>query len=270
MLDTFPGGEYSIGRAQIPIPMNPKHLRHVHFVTVPALIAFACSAFGQAQDPALQKEPGWEKSAALGFTLTRGNSKTLLFTGNIQATKKKADNEWNFGADATYGENDDVKNAENVRGYGQYNRLFTERFFGYLRLEAFHDAIADVDYRITVGPGAGYYFIKEKDISLRAEAGPAYVVEKQGGQTDDYITLRLAERFDWKINERAKIWQGVEVLPQVDDWDNFIVNAEIGLETSIITQLSLRTYLQDTYDHEPAPGRQKNDMKFVTAIAYKF
>ena len=250
--------------------MNPNSHRSISLVTLPALAAFACSAFGQAQDPALQKEPGWEKSAALGFTLTRGNSKTLLFTGNIQATKKSAENEWNLGADATYGENEDVKNAENLRGYAQYNRLFTERFFGYLRLEAFHDDIADVDYRITLGPGVGYYFIKEKDISLRTEAGPAFVHEKQGGSSDNYVTLRLAERFDWKINERAKIWQGLELLPQVDDWDNFIINAEIGLETGITTQLSLRTYLQDTYDNEPAPDRQKNDLKFVTAIAYKF
>lgn len=236
----------------------------------PLLAGLAVSAFGQAQDPALQKEPEWEKSAALGFTLTRGNSETLLFTANVQATKKEAEHEWNLGADATYGENEDVKNAENLRGYAQYNRLFSERFFGYLRLEAFHDDIADVAYRITVGPGAGYYFIREKDISLRAEAGPAFVHEKQGGSTDNYITLRLAERLDWKINERAKIWQSLEVLPQVDDWDNYILNAELGLETSITTQLSLRTYVQDTYDNDPAPDRQKNDVKFVTAIAYKF
>jgi putative salt-induced outer membrane protein YdiY len=238
-------------------------------VTFASLVA-ACSALGQAQDPALQKQPEWEKSAALGLTLTRGNSKTLLFTGNIQATKKLPQHEFNFGADATYGEDEDGKNAENIRGYGQYNRLFTEHFFGYLRLEALHDDIADIYYRITLGPGAGYYFIKEKNMSLRAELGPAYIHENVGGEVSDYLTLRIAERFDWKINERAKLWQSVEVLPQVDDWDNFIVNAEIGLETSVTTQVNLRTYLQDTYDHEPAPGRQKNDLKFVTAIAYKF
>jgi putative salt-induced outer membrane protein len=242
----------------------------IGWIAFPAFAAVACSALGQAQDPALQKEPHWEKSAALGFTMTRGNSKTLLLTGNLQATRKAGENEWNLGADGTYGEDDDEKNAENIRGYGQYNRLFTDRFFGYLRLELFHDDVADVDYRITVGPGAGYYFIKEKDMSLRAEAGPAFVHEKQGGSTDDYITLRLAERFDWKINDRAKIWQGLEILPQVDDWDNYILNAEVGLETTIAKQLSLRTYVQDTYDNDPAPDRQKNDIKFVTAIAYKF
>ena len=250
--------------------MNLYPSRRLCLATLPALVAMAGSAFGQAQDPALQKEPVWETSAALGFTLQRGNTKTLLFTGNIQATKKTEKNEWNFGADATYGENDDEKNAENMRAYGQYNRLFTERFFGYLRGEVFHDDIADIDYRITIGPGAGYYFIKEKDISLRAEAGPAFVHEKTGDGTDDYLTLRLAERFDWKINGRAKIWQSLEVLPQIDDWDNYILNAEAGIEASVTPHLSLRTYVQDTYDNDPAPDRQKNDVKFVTALAYKF
>jgi len=250
--------------------MNPNRSLPVTLITLPALAALAGSAFGQAQDPALQKEPQWETSAALGFTLQRGNTKTLLFTGNIQTTKKTGKNEWNFGADATYGENDDEKNAENMRGYGQYNRLFTERFFGYLRGEVFHDDIADIDYRITIGPGVGYYFIKEKNMSLRAEVGPAFVHEKTGDGTDDYLTLRLAERFDWKINDRAKIWQSLEVLPQIDDFDNYLLNAEAGIETSITPKLSLRTYVQDTYDNEPAPGRLKNDVKFVTALAYKF
>lgn len=247
--------------------MRPKY---AYFAALPGFAALVSSAFGQAQDPAMQKEPTWEKSAALGLTLTRGNSKTLNFTGNIQATKKAAQNEYNLGADATYGENDGDRNAQNARGYGQYNRLFTERFFGYFRLEAFHDSIAHIDYRITLGPGVGYYFIKEKDMTLRAEAGPSYVHEKLADDTNDYLTLRLAERFDWKLNDRAKIWQSLEVLPQVDDWDNYILTAEAGLETSITPKLSLRTYVQDTYDNDPAPDRQKNDLKFVTAIAYKF
>lgn len=84
------------------------------------------------------------------------------------------------------------------------------------------------------------------------------------------MTLRLAERFDHKLNDRAKIWQSVEILPQVDNFSNYIVNAELGVETSLTKRLSLRTYIQDTYDNEPAPGREKNDLKLVAAMAYKF
>lgn len=223
-----------------------------------------------AQAPAPEKKPGWDTSAALGFTLTRGNSDTLLFTGNIITGKKWDNDEARLGADATYGENDGEKNAESLHGFGQYNHLFSERGFGYVRLDALHDAVADVEYRFTLGPGAGYYFIKKENTKLSGEVGPAFVYEKQGDETTGYFTLRLAERFDQKVNERVKIWQSLEILPQVDDFDNFIVNGEVGIESSLTTKLSLRAYIQDTFDHEPAPGRQKNDVKLVTALAYKF
>lgn len=234
------------------------------------ILTIAPSSHAQAQDAAQQKEPKWEKSAALGLTLTRGNSDTLLFTGNLLANKKWDVHEINLGADATYGENDDVKSAESLRGFGQYNYLFTERAFGYARLEALHDDIADIQYRVIFSPGVGYYFIKQPNTNLRGEAGPAFIYEKQGDDERGYMTLRLAERFDHKFNEKTKLWQTFEILPQVDDWNNFIINAEIGIETSLTEKLSLRTYLQDTYDNEPAEGREKNDMKLVTALAYKF
>ena len=223
-----------------------------------------------AQAPTPMTAPAWDTSAALGLTVTRGNSDTLLFTGNILTGKKWDQNELAFGADATYAENNSVKNAESFHGFGQYNRLFTERLYGYMRLDALHDAIADIEYRLTLSPGAGYYFIKNESTKLSGEVGPGFIYEKQGDDSRGYVTLRLAERFDHKVNDRVKIWQSVEILPQVDNFSNYIVNAELGVETSLTTKLSLRTYLQDTYDNEPAPGREKNDLKLVAAVAYKF
>ncbi len=218
----------------------------------------------------VEKETLWETSAALGLTLTRGNSETLLATANILSERKWARNEIRLGADATYGEDHDVKNSESVHGFGQYNRLLTDRFYVYGRLDALHDAIADVDYRLTFSPGVGYYFIKNASTRLSAEIGPGYIYEKQGGRTHDYFTLRIAERLEHKLNDRVKLWESVEFLPQVDRWQNYIINAEAGIDTSITKKLSLRVFALDTYHSEPAPDRKKNDLKLVTAVAYKF
>jgi putative salt-induced outer membrane protein YdiY len=218
-----------------------------------------------APDPTL-----WETTAGLGITLTRGNSKTLLIAGNILSQKKWDQNELRLGADATYGEDRDVKNAESLHAFGQYNRLFSERAYGYIRLDGLHDAVADVEYRLTLSPGVGYYFIKNERTTLSGEVGPGFVYEKQGNDTKGYITLRLAERFEHKLNDRVRIWQSLEFLPQVDNFDNFILNSEAGIATSITKKLSLRVFAQDTYDNEPAPGRDKNDLKLVTGVEYKF
>jgi putative salt-induced outer membrane protein len=248
-------------------------LKTTQFICGLVLIS-AVSAFPQgAQDAAQPSQPPakWEKSAALGFTLTRGNSDTLLGTASILATRKAGRNEINLGADATYGETEDVKNAESLHGFGQYNRLITERFFGYARIEGLHDGVADIKYRFIFSPGAGYYFLKTTNMGLRAEVGPGFIYEKLDHKDPKgYLTLRLAERYDQKISDRLKVWQFAEILPQVDKWENYIINAEVGLDTSITAKLSLRTFLQDTFNSRPAPGRKKNDLKLVTAIAYKF
>jgi putative salt-induced outer membrane protein len=231
------------------------------------------SAFGQAAagTNAPPKSPPWDISAAAGLTLTRGNSKTLLTTANLTGAKKWTQNELGLGLDGAYGENDSVKNVESLHGFGQYNRLFTERIFGYLRIEGLHDGIADIDYRLSVGPGAGYYFIKNTNTTLRAEAGPGYIYERDSnGDTYSYMSLRLAERFEQRISATAKLWQTVEILPQVDKFSNYILTAEIGVEAAMTTKLSLQTYLQDLYHSEPATGRQKNDLKLVAGVKYKF
>ncbi|GEM_PF-311985 len=214
--------------------------------------------------------PKWESSAAIGLTLTRGNSKTELFTGNLLTQKKTPQEEWLFGADAAYGRDHDIKNTETLHGFGQYNNLFDGRFYWGIRLDGMHDAIAAIHYRVTLAPLAGYFLIKQKNTTLAVEAGPALVYQKQGEVTRGYMSLRGAERFEHKFTPRTRLWETFEILPQVDNFNYYVINAEIGLEATVTARTSLRTYLQDTYYSIPAPGREKNDVKLVSAIAYKF
>lgn len=212
----------------------------------------------------------WDKSASFGLTLTRGNSETLLATANFQADRKGSENELSFGGTATYGENSGTANAQFLRGFGQYNRLFNDKMFGYLRLDALHDDIADVNIRMTVGPGIGYYVLKDDVATLTLEAGGAYVYEEQGGISDSYASIRLAERYTRKLNENANFWQSAEFLPQIDDFENFNLLVEVGIESKITDNLSLRAVLQDNYDNQPALGRDSNDLRLITGISYTF
>ncbi|HKI70682.1 MAG TPA: DUF481 domain-containing protein [Verrucomicrobiae bacterium] len=246
-----------------------------------AALASLSAAPARAQMPeAIKKEkkPEWKSSAAAGLTLTSGNSETLMATVSATTDRKWDQNELSLGADGAYGQNKDRStgvtstSAESAHGFVQYNRLFSERLYGYGRLEGLYDGVADINYRVTLSPGAGYYFIKNKTVDLSGEVGPGYVIQSLGGQESDFATLRVAEKFHYAISDRARIWQSVEWLPQVDKFDNYIINAEIGIEADITPdkKISLRSFLQDTYNSQPASGFKKNDMKLVTALAYKF
>ncbi len=234
-------------------------------------IALGAALTGWAADATnAPPKPKWESSASLGATVTRGNSRNVSVSGQLQTGRKWDKNEIALGVDGTYGEDRGVKSAELLHGFAQYNRLFTEKVFGYARVEGMHDAVADIDYRITLSPGAGYYFIKTPETGLRAEVGPGWVYEQRTTGSHDYFTIRFAQRLDQKLSETSKLWETVEFLPAVDNWGDYLMNAEIGIDTAITKALSLRTYAQDSYRSKPAPERQKNDFRLVAAVAYKF
>ena len=239
-----------------------------------ALIALAAAS--NASDAAhastvSTNKPAWESSISAGLSLTKGNSDTLLTTVAFKTRKKKTkENEFAFGADGSYGENDNVKNNETLHGVAQYNHLFSDRIYGFLNLEGLHDGIADLQYRFTFSPGVGYYFIRGTNTTLAGEAGPGLIFERLGDANTTYATLRLAERFEHKLDNGARVWEKAEILPQVDKLGNFLVNVEIGAEAALTKTLSLRVTVQDNFINQPAPGRKSNDVKLISGLVYKF
>lgn len=253
---------------------------------VGVLLALAgCAAMGQengtvpAPQPAgdagaaaasVPVKPKWEKSAGVGVSVTDGNADTMLFTANVLALRKWDKNEFSAGADAGYGENEGTRNVGFVRGFAQYNYLITEHLFGFGRVEGLHDAVSDIHYRVPISAGLGYYFIKNEKITLSAEVGPGYVFEKIGDDERDFATVRFAEKFTWKISDRARLWQSFEYQPKIDNWGEYFAAGELGVAAEVTKQLELRVVLQDWYVSNPAPGRESNDLKLTAGVNYKF
>ncbi len=214
--------------------------------------------------------PVWLSSITLGFTMTRGNSDTLLVSGKFRTERKSSINEWLLGADGAYGEDHSVRNYETLHGFGQFNHFFTTRFYGFGRVDALHDGIKDIKYRVTVSPGVGYYLCKETNMTFAVETGPSFITERQGNDDQNYAAWRFAERFDRKLNSRARIWHSAEFIPELDQTDNFIINTDLGIESPLARDLALQVYLQDNYVNQPATTYKHNDLRIVSGISYKF
>lgn len=232
-------------------------------------------------EPAPEAKKGWETIAAAGLTITKGTHDTLLATAGLNTSRKWEKDEAALGISGGYGEDTDksfgtnkptVVNNQFIQGFGQYNRLFTEKFYGGLRLDAAYDGIANLDYRVTLTPLAGYYFIKNAKTTLAVEVGPSAVTEKYSGKdSKTYCGIRFAERFEHKLTDSTKIWESVSYVPQVDRWmENYVVTAEAGIDTAITKKWSLRVVFQDSYVSEPAPGTQNNELRLIAGTAYKF
>ena len=219
----------------------------------------------------------WHTTASLNASVSRGNAETLLMGAAINSLRKWDRNEIALGSDATYGSNSDpttrkeTTTAQNYGLYAQYNRMMSDRTYLGLRSDARQDRIASVDYRATVAPAFGYYAIRNDRLKLKLENGPAFIFERlKGSGTDNYLTLRLAEEVQWKINDRASIVQSIEILPQIADFGNLVMNFNLGLSTKITEKSSATITFQDFYRSVPAPGRRGNDLRLMAGISYSF
>ena len=244
--------------------------------TAAMLMACGIALAGDPAAPAAPDTNTWVTTAAAAAALTRGNSENFLVTLSLDTKRKWEKDEVALGVSGGYGDttanNAYTKNTEFLQGYGQYNRLFTERFYGGLRLDGQYDGIAGVDYRFRITPLAGYYFIKDDKMTLAGEVGPSEVFEKLKGQTaDSHTAIRFCERFDYKLTDSTKVWQNFSYSPQIDDWSkNYLMTFEAGIDTTISKHLSLRVVFQDMYASRPAAGKKQNDMRLMAGASYKF
>ena len=252
--------------------MNQQTKNAILFTTVIAAASSSAFAQGDPETPAAEKKYPWKYSAGFSLAVTSGNSDTLLTSGDFTAERKAENSEMFGGISAVYGKAEGVKNNDKVNGFFQYNWPFgdADRWYGLGRLEGTYDSIADIDYRYTASVGLGYYAIKSETTSLSFEVGPSYVLEKRAGVEDDYAALRAGEKFTHDFNEKTRVWQSLDIVPRVEDFADYVLNAEVGIETDLAQSLQLRMYVQDTYYSEPAPGRDGNDIKLFAGIKYKF
>ncbi|MEM6822475.1 MAG: DUF481 domain-containing protein, partial [Verrucomicrobiota bacterium] len=213
----------------------------------------------------------WDTEVAIGANLSRGNNDSHRVKGAVKGTRKTEVDRLILSLEAESGENEGSTTSEYIEGSADYRRDIHDRLFWYALLEGRRDAIADLDYRFTLSPGLGYKVIDEEKIQLSFEAGPAYVLEQLSGEDLEHsIRGRVGQELTWQITSYAKLFQSLEFLSNLQETGDWIVEAEVGVETSITDSFSLRFSVKDIYDNQPAAGRQENDMSLNSAIVYKF
>ncbi len=236
-------------------------------VTIASCVCTVClMAMAQGEDVA-----GFKKTLSVGVTLTDGNSETMQANvALVTEGEKEGLGSVRAGIEANYGESTVASNTEttveNVRAFFGVKKTISPRTFGALNGEILYDDIAQVDYRATLGPGLGVYLIKNDQTGLYVEAGPSYVWEDVAGVSDDYLALRLAQRFDHAMSKTAKVWQSLDYLPRADDFADYLLKAELGVEAALHARMRLRFVLQDQYDSTPGEGLEENDLTLIAGI----
>ena len=234
------------------------------FLSLLTFFGFSISAYSEKTPP----DSPWEITGAANFGYASGNSDSISHSLQFSAKYAQGKNEASFGADWLYSESNGDASTDSFRLHGQYNRLVTERFFYGINGSYFTDRIADLDYRTELGLSLGYYLIKNDDTSLSLETGPGLAWENQGGESRDLVINRFAQRLEHQLSDRAKIWQSIVFTPKFDDFSDYNLIAEAGIDTTISEHWALRSSVRYSYDSSPAAGRQSNDTTLLMGLSY--
>lgn len=250
-------------------------MKNLSFFFVPFLLVFL-----PAESFAKDETSSWEKSVALGFSLTRGNSETLLATGSAKISNENKKQIYLFELSGAYGESDTDEDEtgesetevtqQNVNANAEFKHKFTERFYGGFSATYLYDKVSEIDYRITPKPLIGYFFVKNDVVRFNVDLSPAYVFERVDNIEDDYFAPLIGERFEWKISDSAKLYQSAEYLFEFENTSNYKINAEMGIETRITEIASLVLSVKNRYENEPAIDAERNDLSVISSIKLSF
>jgi putative salt-induced outer membrane protein YdiY len=213
----------------------------------------------------------WTSSFDLGASFTSGNSENLFVTASLTLDKEFGDhNEFFANITYAYGEDNDATTTEEVLLTASWKKLFDPKNYTGLRLDGRHDDLADINYRLGLSALIGHYFVRGDDTQFSVEAGLGYTWEEQGGLNTSFVNSYFGERYELWVTDYTRIFQSIAFFGPVDDFSDYRLIGELGLETYLSQDLSFKVFLQDKFENAPAMLREQNDVKVVSGISYKF
>lgn len=229
----------------------------------------------------------WHGSVNVAFQSARGNtyenSATVLANVNRRWEKDRVNANFGYYYSETGTSKDSTdKSTDRWEVEGQHDHFWSERFYIYENAKFEQDDIAGLDYRLRLGAGGGFQWLDGRAFdstgkwSFNQEVGAAWIknryAEQDPSADDSYATVRYAHHLKYfpKWNEKIEAFHNFEYLPQVDDWENYLIKADIGLTTKIVMNFDLLCKIEWDYNSMPSVGRKSSDIRYIIGLGYKW
>lgn len=223
----------------------------------------------------------WTGSIVANGAINRGNtydtSLGFAASANLRRDTPQISDRFSLSSSYNYVRTDrgaaGTTTADNAGANIAYNPFFSAKFYGYAQAGYFHDRIADLNYRLTPGLGAGYQWYEQKDLNLSTEGGISYLYQDfQNAPVTQDAALRLAYHLDHMLNNQLSLFNDAEyIVPlQISETNRYVLTADVGVKAQITK--SFFTQLQIVYhrnDHPPV-GNLKDDLAFLLGLGWQF
>ena len=264
----------------------PPHItfnRILRAVVAPAaLFGLTSSAIADLAPP--PKDGLWRGIAGAALSATSGNTKTSSVLINADAVRATDQDKFALGATVNHARGTDeagerTTTADKASAFGQYDRDFAPRWFGFGRLSFDRDALIDLSSRTTLSGGVGFRVIDDATNSFTLLGGIGHTTERysstqtitnETGTRFHRLSAFLAEESAHRLTESTSFKQRLESNPALDGSGAVLWKFNANLDVAINSSLSLSVGVIDTYNTEPPEGAVKNDVTLFTGINVKF
>ena len=238
----------------------------------------------KATDPV---EETWHGNVNVAFNAARGNTyqNTAAILANVNRRWEKDRLNVDFGY--YYSENsqsgsETQKTEDRWEVEAKHDHFWWEKVYNYEDLKWERDMIQNLMARYRLGLGGGYQWLENRVFestgkwSFNQELGVNYIKEEYEDNDDSkaggFCALRYAHHLEYipKWYDNVSLFHNFEILPEVDMWEKFLAKGDVGLSTKIIMDFDLLAKIEWDYDSMPAPGRKKDDLRYIVGLGYKW
>ena len=219
----------------------------------------------------------WTGSVTAGGLVTRGNSNTESLSLSAAATRRGADDRISLSGGYFFSRQEDPDTGDkettvdNWFAAGKYDYFLSKKLYLYGLMRIERDRIADLDLRLAPSVGLGYQWVEGPVWNFNTEAGIGWVYEDyETGDSDEHVAARLAYHYDRKINDKVSFIHNAEYLPSLEDLDDFNVIADAGVRAALTETMFTDFKIEYRYDATPAPGADKNDVRYILGVGWAF
>lgn len=221
----------------------------------------------------------WNFSVGAGLDVRSGNTESTAYKGHAEAKKDSEKTSFRSRIEGATtiqekkneeGVTEDDRSVANAKGLLSYKFIF-DKSFVYLDGSALNDDVASVSYRFIESLGVGRYLLRQDNFDFSIQMGLAYVQERVSSVDDCYLGYRVAERIDFRPNDKGvTLFESCEGIFDFEKSNQYLINGEVGMEVPVFDGFALVFKYVIQYNSNAAEDVESMDRQCVTYFSYKF
>ncbi len=246
-----------------------------------AFLAFVASlsalpAFAEEAKPADEAKPAeepkisWKLHAEASFAKASGNTDTETFSGKLELKREGPVNRYYLNGAFLFSSSEGDETANRFLIAGRWERVLTERMFGFVSADYIRDKLSGYEYRVNAGPGLGYDFLKGPRHTLKGLASVLCSYDKPsvgGRDAELYASARAAVKYEWQVVENLKFKQDADFLVSLANANKYFASSLSAVEVKINANLSLGVSYAVNYQNLlPSPDKKHVDTLLLTSL----